>query len=86
MNDKIIEKMPDGTTIELVSVPIKESSERWSDVTLDDGTKVKLKLNIISVQRALNKYDNNGVPMYRIKTAPFIFVDFVPDELKSKKD
>jgi hypothetical protein len=84
MTQETVDTLPDGSTADFVSVPVKETTERWSELTLDDGTKFKLKLNVISADRAVGKFDNNGNPIYRIKTAPTIFADFVPEKLKKQ--
>jgi hypothetical protein len=84
MSDETMEKLPDGTFASLESVSVKESNEKWSEVTLDDGTKIKLKLNVISVERAIKKYDDKGNPIYKLKTAPLIVIDYVPESLKTK--
>lgn len=78
------ETLPDGTIVEFVTVEVKESNERWSELVLEDGSRFKFKVNIVSAERAIDKFDFNGNPIYRIKTSPTIVPENIPNELKKK--
>ncbi|MDE0428571.1 MAG: hypothetical protein OXH98_02270 [Caldilineaceae bacterium] len=75
-------KIPFGDRhLDAVVVPIKESTERWTDVTLEDGTLLKIKPVIAKVARAVDSYDKDGTPVYSIKVNPVVDVD-APEHLK----
>ena len=63
------DRMVDG-----FDIPIEESAERWSEFTLEDGTIVRAKVNLISVVRVKNERDQAGNPLYVINVAPIIGV------------
>lgn len=57
-----------------IEIPITESVERWSDVTLDDGTRLRVKASVISVSRIEGRFDDQGNPMYAINSAPQVVI------------
>lgn len=63
------DRMVDG-----FDIPIEESAERWSEFTLEDGTIIRAKVNLISVVRVNNERDQAGNPLYVINAAPIIGV------------
>ena len=67
-----------------VEVPISESNEKWSEFSLEDGTRIRAKVSIISVVRILNEYDPAGNPIYTINAAPIIGVAYTPPELRKQ--
>jgi hypothetical protein len=75
---------PDGAIMEGVDVPIKNSSEPWTEVLLEDGTVMRLKQIIVQVVRIDGKYDDQGNPVYIVKAAPAVSVVEVPDALRKK--
>jgi hypothetical protein len=72
---------PDGKVVDGVEVDIVESSERWTDITLADGTTIRTKPVILSVMRLENVYDQEGNPVYQLK-ANQVMVASSPDNLK----
>lgn len=77
-------RLPDGTMVDGVSVTIVESTERWSDVLLADGTRVKLKMSVISAARSDRHFDDQGNPIYSFDMTPQVVVTEVPPGLKRK--
>jgi len=67
----------DGTVI-----PIKESTERWSDILLEDGTTLRVKPNVLTVVRIDNKFDAEGNPVYGVKSNQVMMVADVPLQLR----
>ena len=61
--------LPDGKIHDGYEVPVKESTERWSDVELEDGTTLRLKVNVLTVTRIEGQYDQDGNPLYAVKSA-----------------
>jgi hypothetical protein len=71
--------MLDGTEVQ-----VDESTERWSDFKLADGTLVRAKITIISAVRVDGQYDPQGNPMYAVNMAPTMAVVEVPAHLRKK--
>ena len=59
---------PDGTVVEMVEVEIVNEKIPWSTFKLDDGTELKIRINIVGIQRALDKWDHTGKPAYQIQS------------------
>jgi len=82
---KITMPLPDGKMVEAIDIQVLESTERWSDFTLVDGTKFRAKVTVTEVQRALNEYDPLGQPWYRIQVAPLMTITEISDALMKKE-
>lgn len=67
--------------LDAVEVPIKESVERWTEVTLEDGSVIKIKPVVIAVVRAEDAYDQDGDPLYSVKINQVMSVS-APDNLR----
>jgi hypothetical protein len=67
----------DGT-----DVGIKESTERWSDVLLEDGTTLRIKPNVIMVTRIDGHYDPEGNPLYALNANQIMTAVNVPAHLR----
>lgn len=76
---KLGDRLVDG-----VEVSVDESSERFSEAKLSDGTKVRVKLSVISAYRIDGEYDKDGNPMYSFNMAPIISIVDCPPHLKKK--
>jgi hypothetical protein len=76
--------LPSGEKAEAVEVQVEESTERWSDFQLQDGTMLRAKATILSAARVEGQYDQLGNPMYQINIAPVITIVNVPDRLRKK--
>jgi hypothetical protein len=81
---------PDPTTpggmamVEGSEVAVRESTERWTEITLEDGTVMRVKPTIFSAIRITGRYDNEGNPMYAMKGGQAIAIVSVPDSLKKQ--
>ncbi len=69
--------MVDGSEIQ-----VNESTERWSEITLNDGTVLRVKPAIQSAVRLEGRYDNEGNPMYALKGGQTVAIVNVPAHLK----
>lgn len=67
-------KLPDGRTVIGPEVKINEQTERWSEVTLEDGSVLRVKPNVFSVIRLEGQFDANGDPLYAIQTSLVMIV------------
>jgi hypothetical protein len=74
--------LPSGLEGEGTEVQIIESTERWSEFTLDDGTVLRLKMVVASFIKADNVFDGDGNPVYAVKGGPQINFISVRDEFK----
>ena len=78
-------KLPDGRTVNGVEVAVKESTERWSEFELEDGTKLRVKITLVGAHRATEDYDPMGLPWYAMNAVPVFSPMEVPEHLKQKK-
>jgi hypothetical protein len=76
--------LPTGEIVDGFEVPVEESIERWSEVKLEDGTVIRLKVSMISAVRVPGQYDHIGNPMYVMNMTPTIAIFSVPDNLRKK--
>ena len=76
--------LPTGQIADGVEVPIEEANERWSEIKLEDGTIIRVKLNVISAVRVPGQYDQVGNPMYVMNMTPTIAIHSVPENLRKK--
>ena len=58
-----------------------ESTERWTEVKLSDGTTLRTKPVILGVVRVEGHYDADGNPLYALKANAVMTAD-VPEHLK----
>lgn len=76
--------LPTGQIADGIEVPIQDSNERWSEITLEDGTIIRVKLSMVSVVRVPGQYDQVGNPMYIMNMTPTIAILSVPENLRKK--
>jgi len=74
--------MPTSPPRDAVEVGVQESTERWSEITLEDGTVFRVKLSVLSAARVDNEYDAEGNPAYALKMNPVVTVVSSPPALK----
>ena len=60
-------QLPSGEVADAVDVAITESTERWTDIHLSDGTVIRTKPIILGVVRIEGQYDQEGNPLYQVK-------------------
>jgi len=70
-----------STMVDGYDVPVAESTERWSDIRLEDGTTFRAKINIVSAIRLIDKLDAQGKPVFLINAAPMITMGIPGSEL-----
>jgi hypothetical protein len=66
-------------------IGVKESTERWSEVTLEDGSVLRLKPSVMSAVRIVGEYDPEGNPMYAVKAAQILLIASSPEGLRKPK-
>ena len=76
--------MPDGTLAETEDVEVVSEKTPWTTITLEDGTVLKMKIEVVHVTRAIDKFDPiTGNPTYFIKSQ-HIVRQSSPPKLKAK--
>jgi hypothetical protein len=78
-----VQLVPGGPMVDGVEVSVDESSEKWSEYKLEDGTTIRLKQVLMEVIRT-GQYGPDGSPLYAIKAQPVLAIVDVPDKLKRK--
>jgi hypothetical protein len=73
---------PDGRMVDGFEVPVLESTERWTEIKLEDGSVLRLKPSVISAIRIPGQYDPEGNPMYALKATNTMMVADAPEHLK----
>ena len=75
---------PPGTTTlaEGTEVQIKEATERWTDVILEDGSELRLKATVFGAVRLDGKFDPEGNPLYVLKANPVMVIANAPENLR----
>jgi hypothetical protein len=68
------------------SVPIVEQVESWNEYRLNDGTVLRFKSVVTEIVRLTNPdvYDNEGVPIYVVKSTQMAAIAQVPENLRKK--
>ena len=62
-------------------VGIEESTERWSDIKLADGSLIRIRQVVVQVVRVDDEYDSQGNPLYVVQSAPIMAIASVPPDL-----
>ena len=57
-----------GREVEATPVEVNQSSEKWNEYLLEDGTVLKMKLILKKVMRVENEFDAEGNPVYVMQT------------------
>jgi len=74
--------LPNSPLKEGSEVQVKESTERWTEVELEDGTVVRLKASLMGAVRVEGEWDAQGNPAYALKVTPNIVIVSTPDHLR----
>ncbi|MBI4822694.1 MAG: hypothetical protein HY805_00460 [Nitrospirae bacterium] len=77
-------KVPQGSEfVDATVVDINSSQENWNQYLLSDGTVLKFKSIATEVVKVDNQYDQEGNPIYMVKSTNVVSA-IVPDELKKR--
>ena len=71
-----------GEIVDAEVIEIEEISDPPTRITLADGTRLRLKTDVMEVMRFNGEWDNDGNPLYNVRSASFIAVLESPDQLK----
>jgi hypothetical protein len=69
---KVPYRNPDGSMSQEIGtlMAVTDSKEPWSEYTLEDGTKIRLKQTLVNVIRLDDRKNPNGEPVYSIQSQP----------------
>ncbi len=73
-----------GQMADAYDVPVFDSNEKWADVTLEDGTVLRVKTVVSSAVRIEGQWDLEGNPLYMVKSSPAVAIVSVPEALRRK--
>lgn len=73
-----------GKLMNGMEVPVEESTEKWSEIKLEDGTIIRIKQSVASVIRVDGQYDPEGNPLYIVKSAPAVAIVHVEERHRRK--
>jgi len=76
--------MQDGNIVDAYEVPIASSTDRWSDINLEDGSVIRVKMSAGAVFRLADQYDPEGAPVYVVKGSSTLLTVSVPESLRKK--
>ena len=69
---------PSGKMVEGIDVAVLESTERFSETRLEDGTVIRAKVTVLSATRIDEELDEDGNPLYAIKSQNVVNVIKAP--------
>jgi hypothetical protein len=72
---------PDGVLRSATEIGFRPTGEYWNEYLLDDGTVVRLRLVVTSVNRFDDLYDGEGNPAYVVNSTNVISVS-APEDLR----
>lgn len=67
-----------------VRVDVIESTERFSELRLEDGTTLRIKPNVMKVARLVGQWDSDGNPIYVVGSRSLVLVSEAPAGLKKR--
>lgn len=73
---------PVSPQVDGFEVAVRESTERWSEITLEDGSVLRLKPTVLSAVRIEGQYDPDGNPLYALKAGQVLTVYSAPENLR----
>jgi hypothetical protein len=63
-------------------VQILETTERWSEIRLQDGVVLRIKPTVLSAVRLEGMYDQEGNPLYALRSSILTATVSAPDILR----
>lgn len=73
--------MPDGRTLDGVSLPFQTGAEHWNEYLVDDGTVIRMKVVAVDIVRIDGEYDAEGNPIYVVQSTNVTSIS-APDNLR----
>ena len=76
---------PTGKTIEAEIIDIEEITDRPVIVKLSDGSILRLRVDVVEVCRSDDEWDQEGNPLYHVKSGNIISIIECPEHLKKSE-
>ena len=74
--------LPTGQEIDVEVVAITKRDDPPTVLELEDGSRIRLRIDVLEVGRALSMWDAEGNPVYHVKSANTMAVLDSPDTLR----
>ena len=71
-----------GKTVEADVVEILDITDPPVRISLEDGSELRMKLDVVEIVRLRQSWDNEGHPQYVVKSGTHMAVLDSPDHLK----
>ena len=72
-----------GEEVEAEEIDFLSTGENWNSYQLSDGTVLRMRAIVGQVFRIPSRYDNDGNPLYVVKSSNILVVRS-PEDLKHK--
>jgi hypothetical protein len=72
-----------GQMVDADEIGFKSLEESWNDYFLEDGSRVKVKLVTTAIYKIKGAFDQEGNPLYAVKSANIMAVT-APENLRKK--
>lgn len=79
-------QLPDGRSPDAESVDFESVEQNWDEYKLEDGTTLKIKLQVNGIYRLEDEYDEMGEPIYVVNTNNQVRLVDIPDELMQHEE
>ena len=73
-----------GQEVDAIRVPVKESTERFGEIHLEDGSILHIKATVLSVVRIENRWDSQGNPAYQVQSQTIVSVHHAPEQVRGQ--
>lgn len=73
----------EGKLVDAIELDFQTKKEEWNEYEVADGTTIRVKLVTSNIVRVQNRYDNEGNPIYLVKSSNVVGVS-VPERLKKE--
>ena len=74
--------LPTGQVIEAEIVGIKGREDPPIFIELEDGAKIRLRVDVVEVGRTVDQWDTDGNPVYQLRIANIMTVMECPEHLR----
>jgi hypothetical protein len=81
---KVRVAVPGLGPVDAYEVGVMESTERWTELKLEDGSVLRVKPLVSGAIRIEGKFDAEGNPVYSLKATQITTIVSVPEHLKEK--
>lgn len=85
MAERKVNMVVNGKPVTALEIPVIDSREPWAEYTLEDGTVFRMKTVVQLIGRVEGQWDDEGNPLYVVKSNPSVTLVTVPEQLRRKK-